>query len=85
MENITQTREARIQIARRLTQEAQNRLRHAATVLTQARSGHPIGDPEAEAVAHTIRELSDGTDDETGRDFETIRLELENLLPGEEG
>lgn len=80
MENITQTRSARVEAALRLTQEAQNRLRHAAAVLTRARTGHPVGDPEAEAVAQTIRELADGTDDETGRDFETVRLGLENLL-----
>lgn len=83
MENIARTRPGRVEAALRLTQEAQFRLRHAATLLTQARYGHPIGDPEAEAVARTIRELSDGTDDETGRDFETIRLELENLLSEE--
>lgn len=60
--NIAQTRNARADVAGRLAGEAQNRLRHAATILRTAPSGFPIGDPEAERVAAELSATADSLD-----------------------
>lgn len=72
-ENIASTRNGRVEAAARLVRQAEYRLRHAATVLTNTPGGFPIGDPDAERAAETIRELVNG------RGFETTHLELEGL------